>query len=96
MDHYRNHRLYKMTRSLSGRPLNWDDPDLVRLQQEMRLDFMEATPTINVISMTAGIEDAQALIQTLTEITTDPEGALERYTEEKDKAWDAALGEGRH
>jgi hypothetical protein len=90
---YRTHPLYKRAQRVSGQPIAWENPDLVRLQYDMRHDFTEKTPTINLIAMTAGVEDAQDLIMALTEIVALPE---QGSSHEPVMTYDAALGEGRN
>jgi hypothetical protein len=46
---YRTHPLYKLAREVSGQPINWDNPQLVRLQQETRLDYMKQMHTLDLI-----------------------------------------------
>lgn len=99
MQTYRTHPLYKLAQKLSGQPIDWSNPAVVRLQYEMRHDFTEMTPTLSLIGMTAGVDDAQAFATTLKEITMEPEQALAQHVaipEHKRKEWDAALGEGRN
>jgi hypothetical protein len=84
---YRLHPLYQLAREVSAQPIDWDNPKLARLQYEMRHDFTEQTPTINLIAMTAGVEDAEDLLMLLTEIVALPEQVL---------TYDEALGQGRH
>jgi hypothetical protein len=99
MQTYRTHPLYKLAQKLSGQPIDWSNPSVVRLQYEMRHDFTEMTPTLSLIGMTAGVDDAQPFANTLKEITMEPEAALRRYLaipQAKREEWDTALGEGRN
>lgn len=87
MDNYRTHPLYRHAREVGGQPIDWTNPTVARLQYEMRHDFTEQTPTINLIAMTAGVEDAEDLLMALTEIVALPEQVL---------SYDDALGQGRN
>lgn len=84
---YRLHPLYARAREVSRQPIAWDNPDLVRLQSETRLDLMEHTPTFDLIAAIAGPDDAVDWMETLTDIKAQPERA---------STYDVALGEGRN
>jgi hypothetical protein len=84
---YRLHPLYKLAREVSSQPIDWSNPPLARLQQEMRLDYMEHMHTLDLICTV--VEDADTgvgWIQTLTDIKAQPQQRL---------SLDTALGEGR-
>lgn len=85
--HYRTHPLYQRALEVGGQPIDWSNPTVARLQYEMRHDFTEQTPTINLIAMTTGVEDAEDLLMALTEIVALPEQVL---------TYDEALGDGRN
>lgn len=87
MDNYRTHPLYKLAREVSGQPINWDNPELARLQQETRLDYMEKMETFNLIGIVVDKEEQADWMETLNDIIAQPERKL---------TYDAALGEGRH
>lgn len=83
---YRTHPLYQLARTVSGQPINWDNPQVARLQQEMRVDYVEQMETFNLIGMTVGKDDQADWMETLNDIIAQPEQKL---------TYDAALGEGR-
>lgn len=92
MMEYRTHRLYQLARTVSGQPIDWDNPAVARLQYEMRHDFTEKTATLSLITMTVGQEDAQALMMTLTEIMAQPEQEFSTPS----MSYSDALGGGRN
>jgi hypothetical protein len=85
---YRTHPLYKLAREASGQPINWDNPpELTRLQQEMRLDYMEKMETFNLIDIVVDKEEQADWMETLNDIIAQPEQKL---------TYDEALGGGRN
>ena len=84
---YRTHPLYVLARAVSGQPINWDNPQVARLQQEMRVDYVEQMDTPNLIGMTVGKDDRLDWADTLDDITLLPEQRL---------TYDEALGGGRN
>ena len=89
---YRTHPLYRRAREVGGQPIDWTNPTVARLQYEMRHDFTERTPTLSLITQTAGAIDAQAMMMTLTEIMAQPEQSFSMPA----RTLDGALGEGRN
>jgi hypothetical protein len=83
---YRTHPLYCLARVVSSQPINWDNPQVVRLQQEMRVDFVRQMETFNLIGITVGKDDQADWMETLNDITAQPERKL---------TYDQALGQGR-
>jgi hypothetical protein len=87
MDNYRTHPLYKLAREVSGQPINWDNPGLAHLQHEMRVDYVEHMPTLNLIStVLRDEEDVVDWSMTLAQINSLVEQVLDL---------DMALGQGR-
>jgi hypothetical protein len=84
---YRTHPLYKLAREVSGQPINWDNAPVARLQQEMRIDYVEQMETFNLIGMVVGKDDQADWMETLNDIIAQPVQML---------TYDAMLGEGRH
>lgn len=79
--------MYKLARSVAGQPIDWDNPTLARLQHEMRLDYVEHIPTINLIpTIMRDEDDTVDWMMTLTEIKAQPERT----------DYDEALGGGRN
>lgn len=88
MDNFRTHPLYQRAREVAGQPIDWDNPTLARLQYEMRVDYVEHMPTLNLIStVMREHDDTVAWMMTLTEIMAQPEQVL---------SYDDALGQGRN
>ena len=83
---YRLHPLYKLAREVSGQPINWSNPQLARLQQEMRLDYMEQMPTCDLIGTVLDAEESVDWMTTLIDIIAQPEQTL---------SLDDALGQSR-
>jgi hypothetical protein len=84
---YRLHPLYKLARKVSGQPINWDNPELARLQQETRLDYMEEMKTFDLIGTVVSKDEQDNWMKTLNDITAQPVQIL---------TYDEALGGGRH
>jgi hypothetical protein len=85
---YRLHPLYKLAREASGQPINWDNPpELTRLQQEIRLDYMEKMETFNLIGIVVDKDEQADWMETLNDITAQPVQML---------TYDEALGGGRN
>jgi hypothetical protein len=83
---YRTHPLYGLARAVSGQPINWDNPQVARLQQEMRVDYVEQMETFNLIGMTVGKDDQADWMETLNDIIAQP---VQKIT------YDEVLGQGR-
>jgi len=84
----RNSSLYRLARKLAKESIDWDSPTTALFQHEMRIDYVEHMPTLDLIStVLCDEEDAVSWMMTLTEIQASPEQGL---------SYDVALGKGRH
>ena len=75
-----NHRmtpLYQLARKVSAQPIDWSNFDVARLQYEMRHDYVEKLPTLDLILVVLTDEElALSWAMTLTEILAAPEQVL--------------------
>jgi hypothetical protein len=83
----RNDPLYRLARDVARGDMAWDDYAVARLQHEMRIDYVEHMPTLDLIStVLRDEEDAVDWSLTLAEIHSLDEQVLDL---------DMALGQGR-
>jgi hypothetical protein len=92
---YRTHSLYRLAQKVSAQPIDWDNPQLAHLQQEMRVDYTEKMSTDNLIKMVCGIDDFVDWTETLTDILAQPELTPAADTAGRIFDLDNALGQGR-
>ena len=78
----RNDPLYRLARDVARGDIAWDDHAIARLQHEMRIDYVEHMPTLNLISTVCCDEDdAVSWMMTLTEIQAlgEPDAQADVY-----------------
>jgi hypothetical protein len=73
---YRLHPLYRLAREVSQGEIDWDNPQLARLQQEMRIDYVEKMPTLDLITTVVHEQEAESWMMTLTEIMAQPDNQV--------------------
>ena len=84
----RNDPLYRLARDVARGDMAWDDHAVARLQHEMRIDYVEHMPSLDLIStVLCDEEDVVDWSMTLAQIQSLDEQVL---------SYDAALGEGRN
>lgn len=83
----RNDLLYRAGRNLAKESLDWDSPGTVIFQHEMRIDYVEHMPTLDLIStVLCDEEDVVDWSMTLAQIHSLDAQAMDL---------DDALGQGR-
>ncbi len=65
---------YELARKISHQPIHWDNPEIARLQHEVRLHYVEKISTFDLIGIVArDEEDFLAFVTTLTQIQASEE-----------------------
>lgn len=71
--------LYNLAREVAKQPIDWDNPEVARLQYEMRHDYSKDLDTFRLIlGVVTELDDAVAWTMALTEIQAQSEQQIVR------------------